>query len=114
MINKAYLIITKDEGDEELEIGNGESILGRNYEGSTADIRINKNKNDAMSRYHCKIYNDGEKIEIEDTNSTNGTSINGKRIDRGRRFVLNNRDKLSLGDCKLEVKIVEESGVLKL
>lgn len=49
---------------------------------SRCDIRLNDH---AISRYHAdlKLYSDGS-IYIEDRGSTNGTFVNGKRVDRHR------------------------------
>ncbi len=49
---------------------------------SRCDIRLNDH---AISRHHAdlKLYSDGS-IYIEDRGSTNGTFVNGKRVDRHR------------------------------
>ena len=54
----------------------GETTIGR---GTTADVRINE---DGVSRLHAKIVRelDGT-AKIMDLNSTNGTYVNGRRID---------------------------------
>jgi pSer/pThr/pTyr-binding forkhead associated (FHA) protein len=37
-----------------------------------------------VSRHHCRFVNNEETLEVEDSGSTNGTYVNGKRVDRGR------------------------------
>jgi len=36
-----------------------------------------------VSRHHCRFINDGRMFEVEDSGSTNGTYVNGERVDRG-------------------------------
>ncbi len=70
-------------------IGIGETTLGR---GTNADIQINE---DGVSRRHAKIVRaaDGTS-KIEDLESTNGTFVNGKRIDLE---VLREGDRIRIG-----------------
>lgn len=35
-----------------------------------------------VSRHHCRFLNDEEVLEVEDSGSTNGTYVNGERVDR--------------------------------
>ena len=37
-----------------------------------------------VSRHHCRFVNNEETLEVEDSGSTNGTYVNGERVDRGR------------------------------
>ncbi len=54
----------------------GETSLGR---GTTADVRINE---DGVSRLHAKIMREPDgTAKIMDLNSTNGTYVNGRRVE---------------------------------
>lgn len=60
---------------------------------------------DMISRRHCVIYQTQDRYTVEDLGSTNGTRINGYRIDPGQRFYLNHGDVLSLADVDFNVVI---------
>jgi pSer/pThr/pTyr-binding forkhead associated (FHA) protein len=54
-----------------------------------------------VSRLHCRIVDAGERIEVEDLSSTNGTFINDQRVDRGQ---LRSGDRLRIGRVELTVE----------
>ena len=62
------------------------------------DIRID---NPAVSGHHSLIINILNDSFLEDLNSTNGTYVNGKRIERAR---LTNGDRLRVGRVELTVE----------
>jgi pSer/pThr/pTyr-binding forkhead associated (FHA) protein len=73
---------------KEIPIGKEITTIGRD---KTNDIHID---NLAISSFHAKIINDSGQFIIEDTNSTNGTFVNNKRISK---VSLNNNDVITLG-----------------
>ena len=89
----------------EYPIPAGESILGRKFEESDANIQIQEYDMEGISRYHCDIKNTDEILEIKDVGSKNGTYINNEKIEPHKFHKLNNLDNLTLGNCTLEVKI---------
>ena len=56
--------------------------------------------NQAVSGYHARIKKEGSKLFIEDTNSLNGTYINGQKISKGE---LHNGDVVLIGVHTLDV-----------
>lgn len=68
------------------------TIVGRN---ETADILLN---DWTVSRNHAKIIKNEFQYIIEDTNSLNGTYVNGKSVSSQ---ILNNGDIIQLGKYKL-------------
>ncbi len=85
------------------EIHKSEFILGR---GDTSEIPINEN---AISREHLKIIVDDNIIKIQDLKSSNGTFVEGERIDpRIFTSVLENQ-LVTFGNAqtKIKLKIVE-------
>jgi len=61
---------------DEVELLSDVTTIGRN---SDSDIKID---NAGVSAHHAKIIKEGEAFVIEDTESRNGTFVNGKRISR--------------------------------
>ncbi len=79
-----------------------EVMLGRALE---ADVRINDT---GVSRQHAKIIaerNDKLEYIINDLDSRNGTFVNGRRI---RREVLDNGDKITIGETILRFDLLDE------
>lgn len=67
---------------------NGDTSLGRS---SDVDIVIHDNR---ISRHHISIHTHNDQVGIEDLGSTNGTYVNGQRIQG--LTVLNDGDKIQL------------------
>jgi pSer/pThr/pTyr-binding forkhead associated (FHA) protein len=62
---------------------------------------------DMVSRRHARIFWDGEQIQIEDLGSTNGTFVNGEKI---QRTVLKEGDRVLIGTNILKVVAIDSSG----
>lgn len=83
-------------------------IVGR---GGESDVpQINLTRFDAaqfgVSRQHAAVVWDGETLQVEDLQSTNGTRINGKPIDAGALYRLRNGDELEFGSLRVRVRVV--------
>ena len=65
-------------------------IIGR---ADNCDIQV---KSKDISRYHCSLDLEGERVFIEDMGSGNGTFVNGREITE--RYQLIKGDRLKLGD----------------
>ncbi len=89
----AHLLLSrKGESLGEYELHSGRFLIGRTLEN---DLQIDSQ---FISRHHAQIVSTGGSCIIEDLNSTNGISHNGKRI---RRRVLNDGDVLLIGEHEL-------------
>lgn len=55
-----------------------------------------------VSRHHCRFVSDGASLQVEDSGSTNGTYVNGERVDRG---VLRPGDEVIVGKFHLIVAL---------
>jgi two-component system cell cycle response regulator len=87
--DQAYLIVLAGSAMGEMyKITREKSIIGR---GQRADIRM---MDEGVSREHCEILIEGEKIVLHDLGSTNGTYCRGLRIDRHE---LQDGDKILVG-----------------
>lgn len=76
----------------ELPLTAGRTIIGRTAEN---DLQIDSK---FISRHHAQVITTANSCFVEDLNSTNGISYNGKRI---RRRVLNDGDVLQIGEHEL-------------
>ena len=74
------------------ELGEGETLIGR---GSQCQVRLQFNN---TSRLHARIGFREEEYFIEDLESTNGTFVNGVRI---QKCILRNNDQIQIGDAKI-------------
>lgn len=61
--------------------------------------------NTAVSRVHAVIERRGGEFYMSDLNSTNGTKINGSRLQSGEEILLNNKDELMLADEQFFVEL---------
>lgn len=93
----------------------GEIVLGR-FDAAThvtpdVDLSYDDRDSFAISRRHARIIGNEGRHEIEDMGSTNGTRVNGVRLNIGQRVELRPGDRVSLGYCEFvyvpipEVKI---------
>jgi pSer/pThr/pTyr-binding forkhead associated (FHA) protein len=58
-----------------------------------------------VSRLHCRVVATGTRLEVEDLDSTNGTFVNDRRVERA---VLAPGDILRIG--RVELTVVREGG----
>ncbi|MFH1224050.1 MAG: FHA domain-containing protein [Pseudomonadota bacterium] len=69
-------IISDDRtGGEKVAVNEGVLTIGR----QNCDIMLNDLK---VSKHHCSIYLHGGELTIVDNSSTNGTYVNGRRVDK--------------------------------
>ena len=76
-------------------------LIGRH---PSCDISLNS---DWVSRRHCVLTEDAGEIVVRDLGSTNGTWINGRRVQRGR---LKPGDERSLGHLRFCLERCAENG----
>jgi hypothetical protein len=56
-----------------------------------------------VSRFHCGIVATGASMYLEDYHSTNGTILNGKRVQSGERTELAHGDEITISNCKVRI-----------
>jgi pSer/pThr/pTyr-binding forkhead associated (FHA) protein len=88
---------------KELKIDQDEIIIGRD---SGNDIQID---NVAVSREHARIISGPNYYLIEDLNSTNGTFVNGKKINK--KF-LQEVDEISIGKHSLQIVLEDPPAIM--
>ena len=90
-----------DFDNQVFELKGGELAIGRSR---ACDIPI---KDPSVSRRHVLVKADAGRILVKDLGSSNGTFVNGGRIEQGGE--LHNGDSLMLGDAELKARVVGES-----
>lgn len=84
----------------------GAVILGRD---TSAGIVVD---DEEVSRRHTSVELAGDSVRVEDLGSTNGTFLNGERIEGSRE--LKNGDKVRLGQTVFEVQMEQPEGATKI
>lgn len=67
----------------------------------------------AVSRKHFKIFKIGKSYFVEDLNSKHGTQVNGKPIEPGEGFQINEGDLISIGNTVIQL-LESDEGVSNL
>ncbi len=83
--------------DQTFELKDGELTVGRSR---TCDISVN---DPSVSRRHVVLKAESGRVLLKDLGSSNGTLINGERVEAGGE--LHDGDSLGLGDADLKVRI---------
>jgi len=86
-------------GDEEFELFEGEVIIGR----TEGDILL---RNPYLSRKHAKITVKNGKFFVTDLGSTNGTFVNGRRINPNEEVGIEPSAELKFGELKASITLV--------
>ncbi|HVX94191.1 MAG TPA: GGDEF domain-containing protein [Polyangia bacterium] len=91
--NIAYLVVLAGvSAGEMFKLQLDKTIIGR---GPRCAVRLN---DEGVSREHCQLVREGEKVVLEDLGSTNGTFCNGIRVDRRE---LADGDKIMVGSTTI-------------
>lgn len=93
------LIVVEEGHRSVLEFDGPVVRLGRAIDN---DVRLSGQR---VSRYHCRLEESGGEVWIVDLGSANGTTLNGKRVDRCR---LACGDELSLGSARIHLQAEPE------
>jgi DNA-binding winged helix-turn-helix (wHTH) protein len=80
-------------GTQEMPLGEGESVLGRER---SAGVWVG---HASVSREHARLVVSGDKAEIEDLGSKNGTWLGSRRVEG--RFPLADGDEIRVGEVRL-------------
>lgn len=82
-----------------IDIISNNFIIGSSKEMSDGVLSFNK----AISRRHCKISNDGKKYFICDLGSSNGTFLNGNKLDREVKYEIKIGDIIKIANSEFLV-----------
>lgn len=86
----------------EIALGDGDIIVGR---GQDCDLRIDY---EGISRHHLKLSKSGEAVWVTDLGSTNGTKIDGVRIQANMQVPLRIGQLVEIGNAKLQVQEAQQ------
>lgn len=101
-MTEVVLIYPTPEGSREIEITGERTTFGR---GSEAEHRF---PDDGLSRLHSTIYREGERVWIVDENSSNGTFVNGTKV-QPAGTPLRNGDSIKIGhQTVIRVRVQEK------
>jgi diguanylate cyclase (GGDEF)-like protein len=90
--DRAYLIVIAGTQVGEMIPLKSTTVIGRGVE---ADVRLVE---EMMSRKHCRLVVEDSGTYLEDLGSSNGTFVNGARVDR---LKLNDGDKIQIGQTTI-------------
>lgn len=91
-----------DQGGREHPIRPGVNSIGRE-----GDIMLPDGK---VSRRHAQITSDNGALVIEDLGSTNGTKVDGAKVNPGDRVTLKGGEKISFGGLELQLALPGAKG----
>ncbi len=90
----------------------GEIVIGRfDLVTNTApDVDLNYDDRErwAISRRHARVIAQTGRHQIEDMGSTNGTSVNGVKLNLGQKMLLGVGDRVTLGYCTFTYQVLPE------
>ena len=61
--------------------------------------------NDKISRVHCRIDRQGDRYTVTDLQSSNGTYVNGKRLQTQQPYVIHNGDVIRMANSDFQVSV---------
>jgi len=108
------LVAREDRTGGKIEIYNNRTSLGRDPK--VTDVQLyHLDDESSVSSLHCTIFYEQGKFYITDDNSTNGTFVNGKRLDANQPMELPDGAEIILGDiyrqgAKLRFEIATPTG----
>jgi hypothetical protein len=90
---------------EELTVGR--AIDSMDKDGPTVSLHQFDAAKRGVSRKHMQIRRRGPLIFVADLDSTNGTYLNGRRLQRGEERILRDGDELHLSHLLIKIRLIE-------
>ena len=84
---------------------------GLNIVGREGDVMLPDSK---VSRKHAQVVSEDGVITVEDLGSTNGTLVNGDRLDSGSKRELNKGDTVSFGGVEVKLSLPGSAGATQM
>lgn len=96
---KGYTLISIN-GQINIPINKAEFLIGKSAEKVDGVIAGNP----AISRIHCKLMEQSEKLFIKDMNSANGTFVNGKRLSNEEYVAVDEGSRIKLANIEFMIR----------
>jgi pSer/pThr/pTyr-binding forkhead associated (FHA) protein len=100
------LPVLVETGGREHPIRPGVNLVGREGDVMLPDVKV--------SRKHAQIVSENGSLQVEDLGSTNGTLVNGERLDAGAQRTLEPGDKVSFGGVELTLSVPGAAGATQM
>ena len=100
LVREKQLVLIRRKDESRITVSGQAFRLGKS---SQNDYCIDGNT--AVSRKHAVINRQGVDYYLSDLNSTNGTQVNGSRLEPGQEVLLKNGDELVLADEEFRVEV---------
>lgn len=95
-----------DESGREHFLRPGSNIVGREADILLTDARV--------SRRHAEITLEGQTVKLKDLGSTNGTTVNGEKLESGNEVTLSAGDEVMFGGVKLVLSFPGEGNITQV
>lgn len=105
-MNIKLILVAPKSKNQSIKVTKTRFVIGRS---TSADLRINSS---SVSRNHCEIFEKNDKVYIRDLNSSNGTQLDGKRLDEIKK--LKPGSQLQVGKYVFNVAKLDQPRVAKL
>jgi pSer/pThr/pTyr-binding forkhead associated (FHA) protein/ribosomal protein S27AE len=110
----ALVLVEGSIAPKKIELSQGQNTIGRYAGSSTCRHQIDESNSDlSISRNHavidCRESGGGTyEYDLSDLGSKRGTYLNGKKLEKGDKMVLHDKDKIRLGEHAVFQVIVED------
>jgi pSer/pThr/pTyr-binding forkhead associated (FHA) protein len=92
-----WILQTSEADDSQLTFRLGAGAIKTIGRAARADFIVDRA---LVSRLHCRLTAGDEQLEVQDLSSTNGTFVNGTRVERAQ---ISSGDRLRVGRIELNV-----------
>jgi len=97
------LVYKSKENPLRLEIRDRECVIGKQKESVDQVIPFSK----AVSRIHCKAGFDNGEAYITDLGSSNGTFVNGRRLEKDEKAIIKGGDSVRIANLEFDVEDIK-------
>ncbi len=97
---QTWVLVAASSSHEVYEVPAGGGVMGKSPSRATVVISMSP----AVSRAHCRVLPENDRLVVVDLGSANGTFVNGARVAKGDSAELREGDRLRLADVQFTVQ----------